>query len=73
MSKQLEELFKRHYTGYRYMTQKYPKAAKKRRIIKKWKKRFGPDMFEYILSKPAGLFSKVLNDPWFGGNYYEPT
>lgn len=35
------ESFARSLMGYKYLARRHPKSAKKRRVVKKWKRRLG--------------------------------
>lgn len=50
-NKTFNEIFQMYFNGYSVMCKKYPKAARKRRIRKKWRKRFGPDLEELMREK----------------------
>ena len=58
--KTLSELFELQYNGYPDMCKKYPKAAKKRRIQNKWRKRFRT--FADLIHNGPGLVDLVKTD-----------
>lgn len=55
--------------GYKYFVKRYPKAAKKRRIIKKWKKRLGEGFnpTATMLSRPS-LYENLSQDSSWQGS-----
>jgi hypothetical protein len=65
-SKALNKLFQRHYDGYRYMAKRHPKAAKKLRIQKKWRNRFGPEFAQMVYGSETMLF-RFEKEAEFGG------
>ena len=62
-------LFKRMYSPNRYMAQRYPKAAKKRRVRKKWLNRFGMDI-EDMVYLPSPLLAMLPKTTDFYGAVY---
>lgn len=61
------------YDPIKYMIRRYPRAAKKRRIIKKWKRRFGPSisdiLFSYKYTDIPFLKLSNLDSNEFAGKY----
>ena len=51
MNKTFNKLLREAYSPIATFKKRYPKAAKKRRIIKKWRSRFGHDLEELILQE----------------------
>ena len=69
----LAKLFKRQYLPITYMKKKHPKAAKKRRIIKKWISRFGSEVdFNKMIMCENALMCKIPKDTWTGSSYHIP-
>lgn len=57
------------YSSMSYMKKRYPKAAKKRRILNKWRNRFGEDFkMEDFIFKQNPVSDWVKNDDSFHGN-----
>lgn len=46
--KKYSRLLEKMYDPYNYMKKRHPKAAKRRRIQKKWRKRFGPSLHDLV-------------------------
>lgn len=64
----LTKLFKWTYDGYGQMVKRYPKAAKKKRIQKKWTKRFGVGL-SHLVTYSNPLLSMIKKDDL----YYQPV
>lgn len=56
--KSFSRLLWRNYSPYRYHCKRYAKSAKKRRIRKKWRARFGKDL-EEIIYAPNPFFEMI--------------
>ncbi len=67
---QTHRLLKRVYDGYKYMLDRYPKAAKKARIRKKWRKRFGRGMSDMIADEMPNPFAGLLRGEEFCGERF---
>ncbi len=53
------------YEPVAYMKRRYPKASKKKRVLKKWINRFGPDFcFNPILAGKNPFLELIDEDPW---------
>ena len=46
----VHRMFKERFDKYTAMIEKYPKAAKKRRVLRKWRNRFDPRFSEIYLT-----------------------
>jgi len=69
----LSRLFKRQYQPIAYMKRKHPKAARKRRVIKKWVSRFGAEIdFGKMATTENALMLKIPKDTWTGSSYHIP-
>ncbi len=78
----ISSLLKKTYDGYNWMMKHHPKAAKKSRVRKKWKKRHGAGLIESLAATDS-LFSSFLKNaseqydggyievPLFGKRFYE--
>lgn len=64
-------MLKDYFDGYKVMVRKYPKAARKRRIIKKWKRRFGvgvSDLMEEMRINRENFWRSIPTDDNWRGN-----
>lgn len=64
------QIMEKTYEGYEYMAKRHPKAAKKRRIQKKWRKRFPVSLKKFFMDqigKPRWMDNLPKNDHWAGG------
>lgn len=62
-------MLEQYFYPIKHMRKKYPKAAKRRRIIKKWLNRFGPDVdFEKLINTPSPMF-EIMKQDNFSGAY----
>lgn len=72
LAKHIKALKKYYNDGYTVMTKRYPAAAKKKRIEKKWRSRFGPPLSEGIDLDGQILKSMTDLTPWSGCNIVRP-
>lgn len=74
--KSMNQAFERLYDPYRFNERRHMKSRKKKRIIKKWRKRFGPPMSEVfqnamVFGSPM-LLHLQKDDAWIGGRWLIP-
>lgn len=68
----IAQAFKKHFDGYTWMANRHQKAAKKKRIQKKWRRRFGPPISEIYASSNC-LLSNISNyQEWSGQTLFVP-
>lgn len=65
----INKVFKWHYAGFDMMCRSRQKSAKKRRVKKKWLKRFGRPLS--LMATDSNTFVKTLpKDTWWHGSSY---
>ncbi len=65
----LSELLKRCYTPYKWHLKRYPDAAKKARIRKKWLNRFGTPLEDNISGSVESSFFNLIRNPIYIEEY----